>query len=193
MNAVAFGARALARLGYRRGLVFELSLDDGPIVGATALEADFTWLRPDELDLLARERPEATPDELAGRLERGDRCFTARVDGRVVSARWVARNSCWIDYLRTTLRVPADVVLVYDAWTASDVRGHRIASAAASRLAVALRAEGVRCQTSVIMPGNVAGIASAVRIGYVHRGTVTTLRTPRGRSVRYAGRSESYS
>jgi hypothetical protein len=183
----ALPARVLARAGLRRAVLYERRLEaPGPSGGGPDLE--HRWLDRDGVARLAALTGGDAPGLLA-RLDRGERCFGSLRDGALVASRWVATGAAEADYLRLGLRLPAGDAWVFDSWTDPLERGRGLAAEASTELGRALAACGVTRLVVIVMPGNRPGRAAVVRSGYRELGTITTIRTARGRTVRFRARN----
>ena len=183
--------RVAALAGYRRALLFSVALDPPPAPAETDLPLDYGFLQPGDLERFADYRPDVGVSGAARRLAQGERCFVARLEGRIVSARWIATGRVRVPEFRLTLPLAADQVFAYDSYTSSEVRGHRVASAAATRLAASLAAEGRRTLLATVLPENGAGIKNVSRSGYqeVGRFAVRVLGPLPALRVPYFGRA----
>ena len=180
----AVPTRALARAGVRRAVLYERHLDHS---GAPRRSAtlEHGWLDRSGIARLAGAM-EQRPDELLARLDRGERCFGSRQNGRVVAARWATHGAVEADYLRIGLRLPDGDAWIFDSWTDPRERGRGVAREASAALGAALAAEGTTRFVVIVMNGNRAGHAAVLRSGYRRLGTITTIRTsPRRRAVRF--------
>ena len=180
----ALPARALARAGIRRAVLYERRLDDAvaPPLPATL---EHGWLDRSAIARLAGAT-EQGPGDLLARVDRGERCFGSLRDGRVVAARWATYGAVEADYLRIGLRLPDGDAWIFDSWTDPRERGKGVASEASAALGAALAAEGATRFVVIVMNGNRSGHAAVLRSGYRPLGTLTTIRTsPRRRAVRF--------
>ena len=159
LRGVWFGA--LARVGvYRRLVLVELSLRPPPPVVEIPLELDYGFL--------------ASPrdDDDRTRLERGDRCFAAWQDGRIVSSRWIANGRAHVAYLDRWIDVADDDVYLSETWTAQPLRGRGVSGAAGTRLAAVLAAEGKRRIVAAVLPENTGGRRAYEKAGYLPVGRI---------------------
>lgn len=124
------------------------------------------------------------------RLERGERCFATFAGDRTVSFRWVGTGVVDASFLRVSLRLGDRDAWVFDSWTEPALRGRGVATQASRALGAALASEGARRTVAIVMDGNRAGKRAVSRAGYRPLGTITTIRTPHGRSVRFRRRRQ---
>jgi L-amino acid N-acyltransferase YncA len=175
--------RALGRTVYRRLLLTERPLDEPiPLLEAT-VPLEFAFLEPAEAGAYAAFRPDTPADEATRRLGRGERCWTARHDGRIVSARWVATEAAAIEipYLGHRLELAPGQAYVYESFTAADQRGHGVSGAAGSRLARLLATEGYRTMLAAVWPDEQAILRANRKAGYRPIGTIHSVGAGRRR------------
>jgi RimJ/RimL family protein N-acetyltransferase len=182
VSGKALIARALARLGLRRALVVVLETTSREAEAAASPLA-CTWLAPSAAAGLERLRP-GLASEARERFAEGHRCWAASIDAQIASVRWVARGGGYVPLLRTDVGLRDDEALVYDTWTDPALRRRGVGSSAAASLASACAAEGVHRLVGVILPGNDAGLANALRAGYTLKGTIVSVGVGRHRLVR---------
>ena len=168
-------AHGLALLGYRKILVYERDLDVPPAPLAATGDLTCGWLAESKIDELARARPDIPRTKWKDRLARGDRCWVARQDGRIVSSRWVTRGPATVKSTGVHCNVPAGYGYVHDSFTSPDVRGRRIGPAAGMRLASTLASEGVRTLLAFVEAGNHWAVRNAENAGYRQTGSLVKL------------------
>jgi len=171
-GARAVLVHAVAVLGYRKILVYELDLGSVPEPVQALATLDYGWLDEVGLDALRRQRPDVPPETYDARLARGDRCWVARQDGRVVSSRWVTLGPAAVDSTGVRCTLPAGYAYVHDSFTSADVRGRRVGPSAATRLAEALAAEGCRMLVAFVEAGNHWAVRNAENSGYAEAGSL---------------------
>jgi RimJ/RimL family protein N-acetyltransferase len=161
--------KVLGETVYRRLTLVELSLASTPPLRepGIALSFDFVEAVPDTLTEL---RDDLTDAEIERRLARGDRCFVAWHEGRIVSARWLAADRAWIEYLGRDLDLLPGETYLYETYTAPEYRGLSISAAAGTRLAHLLAAEGLRRIVGGIVPENGPALRTAAKTGYREAG-----------------------
>ena len=167
--------RVAALAGYRRALLFSSSLSPSLSPAETDLPLEYGFLQPEEIELFHAYRPDVGADGAARRLRQGERCFVARLDDRIVSARWIMTGRVRVPEFRLTLPLAPDAVFVYDSYTSPDVRGRRVASATSTRLSAILAAEGWTNMLATVLPENGAGIKNATRSGLREVGRLAVL------------------
>jgi GNAT superfamily N-acetyltransferase len=166
--------RVLARTVYRRLTLVALRL---PVEGReeeAIRTGEVGEVGPEALSELALLRPNLAW-QAPERFARGDRCFVARHEGRIVNARWIAQHVARVEYLDLDLPLEPEEVYVYDAWTHPEARRLGIASDAAGHIYAALASEGVRTALAAVWTENLAGLRHAERVGYVPCGRASVL------------------
>ena len=180
----ALPARALARAGVRRAVLYERQLEPGA-AARRPFRLEHGWLDRSGVGKLASATAQA-PAELLARIDRGERCFGSHQNGRLVAARWATHGAVEAEYLRIGLRLPAGHAWIFDSWTDPRERGRGVAGEASAALGQALAAEGTMRFVVIVMTGNRSGHAAVLRSGYRRLGTITAIRTsPRRRAVRF--------
>ena len=161
--------KVLGETVYRRMTLVELALEPPPPPREAELELTFGFVDA-SAGPLPTSRSDLTPAEIEGRFNRGDRCFVARHDGHVVSARWITDGRAWVEYLGRDLELDEDEVYLYETYTAPEYRGLAVSAAAGTRLAGALAAEGRRRIVGGVVPENSAALRTAAKTGFKEAG-----------------------
>lgn len=157
---------ALADLGYRRFLLLERRLDE-PIAAITPrLPVDVATLQPSELDEYLRLNDRLTRPPLEARVARGDECFLARYEGRMVAASWVSRDAHFFRSLGCRYEVGPSEAYLYDSHTAPAFRGRGIAPALGIHVLVRLRERGVTRLVIAILPHNTNNLRARAKTGF---------------------------
>jgi GNAT superfamily N-acetyltransferase len=132
-----------------------------------------------------------------GRLERGDMCVCAWLDGEIVAASWLAFESAWIDEIGRGVRLARDEAYVYDSFTTESRRGAGIAAFRARWTAEHLRLQGYRRIVGWISLQNRPALGPARKLGYASLGQAGFVRmwpwrrdfvAPEGGARRWAAR-----
>lgn len=185
---MALPARALARTGVRRAVLYERHLDP-EAAARRPFRLEHGWLDRSGIGQLASATAQP-PAELLARIDRGERCFGSRQNGRLVEARWATHGAVEAEYLRIGLRLAAGHAWIFDSWTDPRERGRGLAGEASAALGQALAAEGTTRFVVIVMTGNSSGHAAVLGSGYRRLGTITTIRTSsRRRAVRFRASS----
>ena len=177
VSALAFAI--LATLGYRRVLLFERRLDGSITPLASRVPITFSTLEPPQIDEYLGVHADAPRTELENRLAKGDRCFVARYEGRIVSVSWVTRSERPIRWLRYRYPVPPSEAYLYDSFTAQTFRGCAIAPALGVHVLERLRNEGVSRVTVAMVPDNVSNRRARAKLGFRVCGRIDSLRIGR--------------
>lgn len=160
---------------YRRLGLFEVPLEPDPPraeaasagIAVRVLEASH-----DDLEAYAALRPDASRDETRIRVERGDRCFVALLDGRLVSSVWLGTDVVPIAYLECDLELGPEEAYAYDAFTLPELRGHDVGSWRTELLKEHVRAAGRRRVLSLQLAENASQRRRSARRGYRPLGVV---------------------
>lgn len=162
----SFWFKLLGEIGYRRLLLLERSLAQ-PI-------SDFTPRLPVRIDALKESevadylafRPETARTRVSEALWAGQTCFTARHEGRIVSAAWITSRRAWIDYLGCELELDADEAYLSDAFTLPAYRGQGIAPALCLQQLRHLRQAGYRRVIRGTVPENQSALHAHAKSGF---------------------------
>jgi ribosomal protein S18 acetylase RimI-like enzyme len=173
--------KALGETFYRRMAVVALDLRLPPPAAPAPFPLDFGFLDEREAAAFASLGATAGPDVAAERLRRGERCFVARHEGRLVSVRWLTADNGPIAYLDRSVPLEPGEAFLYETFTHPDYRGRALSAAAGTRLGRALAAEGVHRILAVVLPENKLGVRAYEKAGYRRIGTVGWLRIGRWR------------
>jgi L-amino acid N-acyltransferase YncA len=162
-------SRLLARLGYRRLIVFERPLDAPISVAAVEAAAGATFatglLAADELRDYAAFRGLADVAEQASRLAAGHLCFVVRERARIVAAGWATTAAPFSPYLDAPIAAPPGAVYLYDYYTSPDHRGRGLGALVKTAQMTHYRAAGRRLAVSAIVPENRHSIRMAMATG----------------------------
>ena len=163
-SALAF--TVLADLGYVRFLLLERFLDE-PIAAVTPrVPVAFARLAAAEIDEYLRFRDEFPRADLEERFARGDECFVARHEGRIVAANWASRTLSYFLGLGCRYAVRPSEAYLYDSFTDPAFRGLAIAPALGAHVLVRLRAANVRRVTMAVTPQNTANRRARAKTGF---------------------------
>jgi ribosomal protein S18 acetylase RimI-like enzyme len=146
----------LADLGYRRVLLFERWLDE-PITPVTPrAPVTFSKLEPAQIDEYLRFHDATSRPRLEERFARGDECFVARHDGRIVCASWATRKEFLMSSMHYRYAVGPSEAYLYDSFADPAFRGRAIAPALGVHVLERFRCAGVTRATLAVHPENVA-------------------------------------
>ena len=165
-SALAF--MVLADFGYVRFLLLERFLDENePIAVVTPrVQVAVATLAPADIDEYLRFRDDFPRADLEERFARGDECFVARHDGRIVAASWASRTLAYFAGLGCRYAVRPSEVYLYDSFTAPAFRGRAIAPALGVHVLERLRDAGVRRVTAAVTPQNIANRRARAKTGF---------------------------
>jgi hypothetical protein len=174
-GATAVVTHTLAVLGYRRQIIFEMSLDPPPPLLEPGISVKYGFLQPDDLDEFAAYHPYLGLEEARRRVSGGERCFVGRVGGQIVTNVWIVRGVEAIRLDRLDYPLAPDEAYVHGAYTIRDVRGLRVAPAALASLGHLVADEGVKRMWGAVLPENVPGVRQALRAGMQEKVRAATL------------------
>ncbi len=172
----SFWFALLGGLGYHRLLVFERPLDESVPDFAPSLKVDVARLAESELDDYLAFRPDSGKRDLDERLRRGEMCFVARHEGRIVSGGWVAIQSLWIDFVGCAIELDAGDAYSYDKFTLRAYRGHGIFNAVRTHHLRHLQAAGYRRAIVTVVPENKSSVRDILKGGYRPCGMIGRIR-----------------
>jgi hypothetical protein len=167
---------ALAATCYRRAVLVEHPLDAPLPAGEAAAPVEIARLAPAEVGDYVAFRPDAAPTVIESRLEQGQVCFTARHQGRIVSAAWIATGYVWVDYLARGLSLAPDEAFLHESFTARAFRGRNIPVVRARHEAEYFRAAGYRRIVAIIVPENAPALRHAEKSGWRRVGVIGCVR-----------------
>lgn len=134
-------------------------------------------LGPDDLEAYARFRAQSAENgQTRRRLENGDACIAAWLDGEIVSAAWYSFGTAWVDDIGRALRLAQGEVFGYDLYTAESQRGLGVASERGRWAAGYFRTEGYRSVVAGLSPQNLPVQGPAQKLGYDTLGRAGFLR-----------------
>jgi ribosomal protein S18 acetylase RimI-like enzyme len=152
---------------YRRLLLLERSLVQPTAdIAVTCAPLDILPLERREIAEYLSFYPGESCAQIESRLDRGDVCFLARCEGRIVGALWTTRGSQFVRYFRTELAVASDEGYFYDVYTAPACRGRGVAPALYFHACHHYRERGIRRVTAAVVPENRASIRSFTKTGF---------------------------
>ena len=168
----AFAMRVLGKTCYRRLEWLELRLREPLPEIEACVPLDVGFIGEAGTEEIAALHPGIGSSGIRARFARGDRCFGARHDGRLVSISWIATGVAPIDYLGLAVTLPAGTAYHYDRWTDPRLRGLRIAPATGSRLCRVLVGEGIDTMAAAVLTENRAAMRNALGFGVRPAGIV---------------------
>ncbi len=169
----------LSDLGYRRFLLLERWLDEPIPEIEPRVSLAFSRLRPDELDEYLRFHDEAPRSQLEERLARGDECFIARHEGRIVATSWASFGQHLIRSIRYRYEIGPSEAYLHDSFTDPTFRGRSIAPALSVYVLEQLRSAGLTRVTVATLPENSANLRARAKSGFRVCGRLTSLQLGR--------------
>ncbi len=150
----------------RRVVVLARWLDD-PIPHRPArLPVVIAMLTEKDLAAYSSFRPDQGEKEIQARLARGDQCFAASYEGRIVHAAWVATGRVYVPYLRRDLILQSGDIYLHDFDTLPGYRGHGLAQAGGVHVLQHYRQQGYRRDVAVVAVDNKIGLRLGRAAGY---------------------------
>jgi len=169
---VWFGA--LSKLGYRRLVLLEASLEEPVPRFSPRVEAEIRPLVPEDESAFVALRQDDS-GMFGQRSHLGHECWGAWVSGRLRHVAWSGLGQARVEYLRCRLVLDERVAYAYRAYTEPAYRGLGLCSATQSACLSALRARGYRLGVAGVLPDNPGAFAPWLRVGYRRFGVVRAL------------------
>jgi hypothetical protein len=164
---VVRAAAAVRGLVYRDVILVALDVTHEVSGVERKVPVETRLLRPDVLEAYARFRAQSAENGVPRRrLEKGDACIAAWLDGEIVSAAWYSSDTAWVDDIGRALRLAPGEVFGYDLYTAESQRGLGVASERGRWAAGYFRAEGLRSVVAGLSPQNLPVQGPAQQLGY---------------------------
>jgi GNAT superfamily N-acetyltransferase len=168
---------AFARLGYRRVIVREFTLDHDVAEVTTGVPVTVEQLQENQADEFNVFRAPADRQAAARQLADGHRCFVARHDGVIVSACWVATGQYWNAYLSRMIPLAPDEFYLYGLYTRPDFRGQGLTDAIRREIFRFHRSRGFQRVVTHVIPENRRALSRA--FGFRTTGVIGCLRIGR--------------
>ena len=108
------------------------------------------------------------------RLGRGDQCFVARIDGRIVATDWMRMGTAWS---WADIQVEDGDIYMTDAYAAPEWRGNRIAAAVHSEMLAYAQSRGFRHSYSILDARNANSWAMLPRMGWELSGVLLSFQS----------------
>lgn len=163
-RALAF--TVLADLGYGRLLLLERFLDAPITPIAPRVPVVFSTLSPAQIDEYVRFHDEFSRAEIQERFRRGDECFVARREERIVCTSWASRTLRFFASLGCRYAAGPDEVYLYDSFTDAAFRGLGIAPALGVHVLERLRGAGIARAIMAVSVQNVANQRARAKTGF---------------------------
>jgi len=162
---------------YRQVVLFTLDLLQPLPELTTDVPIEIRLLRPEDVDAYRTFRGTSVHESLAlRRLEKGDLCAGAWLDGEIISAGWLAFGRGRVAEIGRQLSLGPDEAYLYDSYTSESFRGHGVAGVRSVWSARYLRAAGYRWTLTCISPENRPAFGPPRKVGYRRLGTAGFVR-----------------
>jgi GNAT superfamily N-acetyltransferase len=161
---------------YRRMILMVRPLDAVIPSFSPRLPVTFELVTERDLPAYERFRPGQGVTSMQGCLARGDKCFAAYHEGRIVAAVQVATGQVYVPYLRRRLILQPGDVYSYDSFTLPAYRGDGLAPARAVHVMRYHQQEGYQRMVCLIAVENKAGRQVMQKLGYQSLGLYSYLR-----------------
>jgi GNAT superfamily N-acetyltransferase len=162
-----FWFKLLGGLGYRRLYLLEHSLAE-PLLAAPPWPAGLTlaWLERGELDEYVALRTFFTAEDIVARLDNGDLCLSARLNGRLVGAMWACVNRPRVQFLQREVPLAPGDVYLFDAFVIPSARGQSIAPLLSHELLRHFQQAGYRRAIRGTSPENAPALRAHAKAGF---------------------------
>lgn len=162
----SFLTRSLGTFGYRRLILLQRPLHEALPDLRASLPLALGWLDAgQEADYRA-----LVPDTPAGlvpeRLQRGERCLTARVDGTLASVMWASTGVARMSYLSLEMPLEPGDVYLNGAYTSPAYRGHSIAPVLSVEMLRRHHEDGFQRAIRATVPGNLPALRAHAKAGF---------------------------
>jgi GNAT superfamily N-acetyltransferase len=166
----------LADLGWHRLLLLERTLDAPIPAIAARVPLTFAALHREDLDEYLRFHGQASRAQLEERFARGDDCFLARHDGRIVCTSWISRDAHFFRSVGCRYALGDSEAYLYDSFADPAFRGRAIAPALGVEVLAWLRRAGVTRVVMAVVPENRANRRARAKTGFRTFGRLHYLR-----------------
>jgi GNAT superfamily N-acetyltransferase len=106
-------------------------------------------------------RPDQDAEEIKHRFDRGDLCFVARHEDRIVSACWLMLNRAYAEYLDREFEVGMNLVFPHDGFTLPEYRRQKVIHHLGEHIARYLKENGFAGVVMALHPSNTAALQGA--------------------------------
>ena len=151
---------------YRRAIIVARSLHNEIPNLQPCLPVTIAVLTGKDLPAYHQFRPDQNMTLIQGRLERGDRCYVAWHEGRIVHAAWVCTKDIYDPYLRRTLLLQPGDIRIYDSYTLPAYRRHGLAHTRGIHVLRQYQEEGFRRSTAIVALENKGSLGEVKVLGY---------------------------
>lgn len=152
----------------RAGTIWMLNLDEPTPVVVPHVQAEFGRVELDSVPALASSIDSVTLAEFTQRLQSGRQCYTAWVDGQLVTYGWVSFEDEYIGELNLRIKLLAGEAYIWDCGTLPAYREKHLYSALLVHILGQLRAQGL-CRAWIGADlENIASQRGMTRAGFHH-------------------------
>lgn len=165
-----FVFRTAAFLGYKCGIwvvgwyVKSLDVTDGSV--KSDLIVDITELSQDDQGSYIACNRVMTAEAYRQRITKGDRCFAAWYDNKIVSASWIAIDNVWIDFIARDVPLRKGEIYIYESFTHPSFRGKHIQRELFEMIVNRYKSVGYEQICVIIAPENRSNIKSRQSSGF---------------------------
>ena len=110
------------------------------------------------------------------RMNKGDKCFLAVSQGRIVGYLWLMYGEMELDKNRLHIVLPNEKAFVYKGFVIDEFRGKRILYCIDQEIIKELRREGKTAMLTIVARDNRASIKARERIGFKEIGKIIQIR-----------------
>lgn len=169
--------RRTARISFDRTLLYRRVVDDGPHPRAAVCNGlEISLLSASELDELTSLGP-VDVDEIGHRIDRGDRCYGARLAGELVHYSWVQHlGSHAIESAGLDIPIPDRELWIYNCRTSERHRGRGIYPQTLDHIVMDAFAAGANCAWIYAAESNVPSQRGIARAGFTFVATLRAVR-----------------
>lgn len=121
-------------------------------------------------------RPDTDRADIVRRIDRGERCFVGRHDGRIVGDAWWVAGDVYVSPLHRTLELGRDAIWAKHSFAIPEVRGRNVDTLRGVLTMQQLWAEGYQRCYFCVWPHNRSALGSATKWGARRLGTIGCLR-----------------
>jgi ribosomal protein S18 acetylase RimI-like enzyme len=147
--------------------LFEVELKTAHLPACTArLAVDYRVL--DAAAWATQPHTSHIPDRhlFPGRLERGERFWTAQHEAKIVAYCWATRDPVEIGEVRCVISPRGDEIYLYDAFTFAEYRGQNLYPALLQRILEQSHQEGLRRALIFVLSENTPSIRGVQKAGF---------------------------
>jgi GNAT superfamily N-acetyltransferase len=165
-GAKSVAVKTLAATCWSRLGLFAFSLGDPFPVISSPLQLDLGLLGPHDAEAHAALVGDASPEQVRGRLRRGELCFTAHLNGELIAVSWTQTGTVPIPYLRGTLELADGDTVNASSWVAPPLRGKNVHPVLSVHRLGYLRDAGYKRVIAAVLPENAPALRLCDKLGY---------------------------